>query len=313
MSIDLKQWADERGYKVAWGEIGLLAQVRADVLRRREIGQIDSEFFDERLRWVGAPEPDRSAFQSVILIAIRRPAHAIEFQFDSGVMQAIAPPTYVDYDRTLERVRQDLAQSALWGLRVEPARTSFKTLASLLGLARFGRNNLAYVDGFGSYCELVAVITDAVLPAAGAQPRDMLETILPACRKCRLCLDACPTSAIGAERVLLKAERCVTRFNEVPGAVPDGIPVTQSDCLLGCMECQTVCPYNRGKLETVVSGVSFTKEETSALLAGSDAAGDAAWRSADEKLESLELATCAEFFGRNLASLSRTIEKIGMS
>ena len=38
-----------------------------------------------------------------------------------------------------------------------------KTVAAMLGLVRYGRNNIAYADGIGSYLQLCGYITDARL------------------------------------------------------------------------------------------------------------------------------------------------------
>ncbi len=38
------------------------------------------------------------------------------------------------------------------------------------------------------------------------------------------------------------------------------------DCIIGCMKCQMVCPVNKGRLKYKNTGVSFSSEETHAIL-----------------------------------------------
>ena len=65
-----------------------------------------------------------------------------------------------------------------------------KTLAACAGLARYGRNNIAYVPGLGSYLMLAACcLSDAPPPddAPWGEPQE-----LERCERCSACLRACP-------------------------------------------------------------------------------------------------------------------------
>jgi hypothetical protein len=80
------------------------------------------------------------------------------------------------------------------------------------------------------------------------------------------------------------------------------------------MECQLVCPENKGRLKTVPSGVEFTPEETEAVIeAGqrlaasvpepdlaADAEGYPAFASALAKFERLGMSESLHVMGRNL-------------
>jgi epoxyqueuosine reductase len=195
-----------------------------------------------------------------------------------------------------EAVAEPLAAA---GRTSAPALLPVKTLATSCGLAEYGRNNITYVPGMGSFHRLVAVFTD--LPAdedTWQEPKR-----LAACDRCRACREACPTAAIGDDRFLLHAELCLTFWNEKPGDVqfPSWINPAWHNCLVGCMRCQDVCPENRAVLGNIEPTTEFSEAETELLLAGTGFANlSAATR---RKLEEHDLAAALESFPRNLNAL----------
>jgi len=116
-----------------------------------------------------------------------------------------------------------------------------KALAVGSGLAEYGRNNLAYIRGMGSFHRLYAFFTNA----EGLQAEWRFPPIMEACRGCELCSKACPTNAIPLDHFLVHAGRCLTLFNENVGSFPDWLPKEAHNALMGCMRCQWVCPTNR--------------------------------------------------------------------
>ncbi len=268
----LEEWAAARGYRLACGGVGVLDDARSDLDRRRRAGELDPEFYRKRL---GAFLYQRSAAavpdpRAVIAVALPRPAHRLVFETGSGPFETILPPTYAQYARVFEDVRRDIggAVPALAG-RLHELRAPLKAVASRLGLVEYGRNNVTYVAGWGSYFQLVGYVTDVDLGLAGwapSAPRLMAE-----CETCRTCLSACPADAIGEDRILLHAERCTTYWSEEPGAWPRDAVCTSGNNLFGCLECQTLCPANDGLLRIEPAG-AFDREETDALLAAADGA-----------------------------------------
>jgi epoxyqueuosine reductase len=200
---------------------------------------------------------------SVVVVAAPSQAFRVSFDLGDRLVETILPPTYRRYRVTFEEVRQDLWANGLAGARVEHLTGPLKAIAARLGLVRYGRNNLAYADGMGSYLQLCGFVTDVRLPAADYAARSPM--LLPECEDCEVCRLACPTGAIDATRVLLHAERCLTFANENPGEWPEWVPARAHHCLLGCLACQRGCPANP-KLATSNSGVAFSAEETRALL-----------------------------------------------
>ena len=297
----LRAWAAARGYAVAWGPLAAVAAAREEIRRRHAGGELDDGFFRSGLAALAAAEPQRAG-AAVVAVARPEPARRVGFRLPGRVVEAILPPTYVRYRETFEEVRQDLAAHALPGVRVEHLSWPHKAAAARLGLVRYGRNNLAYAGALGSWVQLCAYVTDADLGAAGAaaigEPR-----LLDECAACSACTEACPTGAIGWDRVLLRAERCLTHVNEGPGQWPDWVPERAHHCLIGCLACQRACPANP-PLPVVDSGVVFSEEETDALLAEGPPGGSAG-AGIRVKLAFLGLTSYEPaVLGRNLRALS---------
>jgi epoxyqueuosine reductase len=174
-------------------------------------------------------------------------------------------------------------------------------LAARSGLGAYGRNNVCYVEGLGSFHRPVALISDLPCPEDTWQEARMMER----CQTCQACIRACPTGAITAERFLLHAERCLTFRNEKPGSVPFPAWVDPAwhNCLVGCMICQRVCPENKEVLGWIEEGAEFSQEETALLLEGvpSDQLPDAL----TEKLAQWDLVDLLDILPRNLGAFLR--------
>ncbi len=299
----LRAWAARKGYDVAWGPGTHLRDVRAEISGRGARGDLAPDFVEKWLGWIREPVAAAPVPETVIAVAVPCPACSIRFTHRDRVLTATVPPTYVEDARDNERIRQELLEllPELNGdlVLVGPAR---KALAVRLGLTAYGLNNITYSPNLGSSILIVALATSARL-ASLPGPQAHRSEVLSECESCGLCRDACPTGAIPRDRFLLRAEGCLTCWNELPGPLPAWLPADAHNCLIGCMTCQEVCPCNEGLLKTKDSGVVFDERETAALLAGAEAAAPALHASIQTKLESIGLAGIRNVLGRNLALL----------
>jgi epoxyqueuosine reductase len=210
------------------------------------------------------------------------------------------PPTYLHWRGTDQQAEDALAEILeLEGHRVARAMLPKKLLAVRSGLAAYGKNNITYVPGMGSFHRLVVFYSDLPCQQDDWREPKMMER----CEKCIACLRHCPTGAITSERFLLHAERCITFHNEKPSDVPfpEWLDASGHNCLVGCLHCQNICPENRDFLAWVGEGAEFSSEETSLLVEGIPL--DQLPAAMVEKLEQSDLIDLLDVLPRNLKVL----------
>ena len=302
----VQAWAKTRGYRVAVGSVSLLEEVRNGLRKRQEAGEIEAGFYRDNLEIFtyldGVPLENP---RSIILVAVPAPAHVLAFMVGDKRIETILPPTYVRYRKTFAEVRDNLAAALLGSsFRVELLNAPLKALGNRLGLISYGRNNVGYIEGLGSYFQLVGLVSD--LPFKEKKiPSRPAETLLPRCGDCRICAAACPTGAIDRERILLHAGKCYTLFSESPNPIPENLEPPSPKCIIGCLRCQELCPENKGLLRHEQAAVSFDAEETEAFLGTNPAADGRALERAQAKFEELGLTEGLLVFRRNLERLLR--------
>lgn len=303
---EVRDWSEARGYCLAFGSPEALRAAEADIEARLNRGELDRRFYHRTLRWVGLGDrPDWWKSGTLVVLAVPRAAHRLTFTLPGGTFKAVVPPTYHDYRALFAAVRDDLTTGPLPGdTRLATLSSPLKNLAARLGLVAYGRNNVTYLPGRGSYHQLVGFVVDEPPRraeagiAAAAEP-----AMLPACGRCRVCARACPTGAISEDRFLLHGERCLTFLNEGPGEWPAWVPPSAHKCFIGCLACQEACPENRGRLKYVDLEPAFDEEETAVILAGGsrrEAGRRETWAAIRAKLKELGLPGDGKQISRNL-------------
>jgi epoxyqueuosine reductase len=271
-------------------------------------GRFEEEFYQECLanQFVFAPPESLPEVRSVIVVAARQPQIRFTFTWKDKLIPLIVPPTYMHGQETNRQVEKVLAQLLEpEGYRLVKAVVPQKLLAVQSGLAEYGRNNITYVAGMGSFHRLVTFYSDLPWKEDNWREPEMMER----CQRCSACIRGCPSGAITTDRFLLQGERCIVFHNERPSEVPfpGWLEAGWHNGLVGCMLCQRICPENRSYLDWIEEGATFSAEETALLLDGMPFE-----QLPDEvvkKLEASDLAALINILPRNLQVL---LEGIGV-
>ncbi len=259
---------EEHGCRGSIVSIRHLCELKEEITGRLNRGMFDEEFYKSRLVFFNFDAPETlSQARSIIVVAVPRPQAQATFTYEGEKRDLILPPTYVAYKQTTNHVADLLAEVLQKrGYTVAPTALPLKLLAVRSGLSEYGRNNITYVSGMGSFMQLVAVYSD--LPC---EEDDWQETrMMKKCERCQACRLSCPTKAISTDRFLLHAERCIAFHNEKKGDVPfpDWIDRSWHNSLYGCLFCQRACPENKPFLDWIGEREEFSQEETERLLEG---------------------------------------------
>lgn len=290
----------EKGWSARVADAARLTDLRARVATVLGSGELPETAAAHLADKVAFALPEGlAAARSVIVGAVARPLTQATLTVGGADHTVPVPPQYAGgvaaRDGLTEAAGAALAPFGHRAGRFEPP---LKTLAACAGLARYGRNNIAYVPGLGSYLMLAACATDAPPPddAAWAEPLQLAR-----CERCSACLLACPTGAIRADRFLLETDRCLTFVNEDRAPFPKWVHPAWHTCAVGCLRCQQVCPENAGVELLVEPPEMFDEEESAAILA---ATGDSGLAPATlAKLERCGLDYSPGLIARNLLAL----------
>lgn len=109
--------------------------------------------------------------------------------------------------------------------------------AARAGIGFYGKNTMLISRRHGSWVVLGTLVTDREL-----EPAERLDA---GCGSCTLCIDACPTNALG-EPGTLDATRCLSYSLQAPGPIPVDHRERLGALVYGCDICQDACPWNRG-------------------------------------------------------------------
>jgi epoxyqueuosine reductase len=221
---------EQNGYRGKIVSVEHLGNLKNDIDTLHRQGLFDAEFVAEELSGFDFTLPDGiPRAKSLIIAAAPQPQVRVTFTLEDKELPCIIPPTYrYATDRKIENLLRTHLEPA--DFHVQMTMIPRKLLAVRSGLAQYGKNNITYIEGLGSFFRLVTFVSDLPCPEDGWQELGFLND----CTSCDICTKACPGGAIGADRFLLHAERCLTFHNERPPEFPAWLNPSWHHCLVGC-------------------------------------------------------------------------------
>ena len=206
--------------------------------------------------------------RSVLVVAAFAKPMYVNFRVDGNAYRVLVPPQYYTDDLNANSlkviVQNEIIKNAASRVEDVTEKIPLKLLAARSGLGYYGRNNLIFVDGMGSYNLLYAFLTDHQLPGDGWSELQVLDR----CHRCDHCDRICPTGCITRSDFPIKVDKCTTLYNENPGAFPSWLPRGAHHALMGCLSCQSPCPVNGGIAELYGTLDDVSEEETRKILKG---------------------------------------------
>jgi epoxyqueuosine reductase len=308
MYHELQREVEKNGDRVRLLPMHRLENIRKDIIHLKTTETL-SDFIldyvtnDYDLR---VPEADFD-IRSVGIIASPCPAAAVvTFNWKGRKIPVRIPASYFDYVARPAAIKMYLQEFlSPKGYHVHSApNLPRKMLAARSGLGAYGRNNILYVEGMGSFLNLAPFFTD--IPCENDSWQDVLR--MDTCESCSICKDLCPTGAIPEDRFLLYADRCLTYFNEKTDmeSFPAWIPASAHNSMYGCMKCQEQCPLNREFIHNTCEPEEFTEEETRMIMEGRTI--ETLPEALAQRLRALEMECYLPALPRNLQVLFDTTE-----
>lgn len=290
---------EKLGCKAKIVSISHINEMRDELFALRDSNMIDKKLYQDMLSGMEFNQ-DKTLknAKSIIIIAAPQIISKANFEYKGNTYSLTLPPTYVadDIRSKVKEVMDEISNKN--GFEVHGTKLPQKQLAVKSGLARYGKNNITYIDGMGSFHVLMSFYTDLDLLTDSWQAAEIDSD----CTNCSVCLKNCPTGAISTNRFLINAEKCMTFINEYGDYdFPEWVKPEWHNSLIGCMSCQLKCPKNAAFANKSKVIVSFTEEETIMLL--DKVSLESLPEATIKKLEDIEMIQNYSFLSRNIKIL----------
>ena len=259
-------------YKYRTVSVEHLEELQEDIDKLRRAGLLsDNEVYRSYIdsKKFEIPESFPNA-KSIIILAIFSKLGLVNFHLNGKKYEVMIPPNYYDDGTTFEDFENLILEDIIKepGYKVEFTNNlHVKLLAARSGLGKYGRNNICYVNGWGSMINLFAYFTDFQFEEDHWTEIKMMDQ----CENCTTCFNNCPTKAIPAltdEYFVIDAGKCISVFNEIKGIIPNWVPTDAHNTLIGCMRCQENCPNNREVIGLIEIFEDISENETRMILNG---------------------------------------------
>jgi epoxyqueuosine reductase len=259
----LLQELEALGIKAAFASLNHLDSLKEDIDLPLLQGKIPPKIADDYLQYdFTVPE----GFHSLLIASCRIPNTSIHVETEFGMKEMILPTVYFNTPEANAFTTTMATFFEKHGIESKKVHLPLKLLAARTGLGQYGRNNISYVDDFGSYHKLTAFYTTYRIPETTWSELHFH----PYCSDCHVCEVSCPTGIISHDQFMIDTSKCLPLPNEIEGSFPDWVKPKAHNALMGCLRCQSNCPINPPMDSTTRHQADFTLDEI-AKIKGHDA------------------------------------------
>lgn len=262
----LQKNLEQGGYQARIVSAAHLEDLKREISTLFDSGIVQKSLYQEALDyWKYDYASECPGAKSIIIVAMPQPITELHLSWHGQRHEVIIPPTY-NYkmdQQVIDLIKKSLESECY---QIRRAAVPQKLLAVRSGLSEYGRNNISYIAGFGSYYRLLSFISDIPCTYDSWQETKLM----PSCDGCRACVNSCPTQAINPERFIINIDKCLTFWNESAEAIPAWIDRGAHNALVGCLRCQAVCPQNAKHEQTVMIDNPFSEEELALILSDTE-------------------------------------------
>lgn len=236
----MKKRIRERAVELGIGDVSFM-QVQplplwAGEVEKRKVMDPDTADYWESRGLVSDCTSIMKNAKTVIAAVYPYKPYKLPFSSDQGSFSA----HYAAYPRGRKAVTElgNLLKDEGYEILIDPP-VPAKEIAYRSGLGKYGKNGLIYHPSFGSFITIHILLTNAIIA-----PDDENCGEITDCGNCRLCIQACPTQAIAGNGAIL-VSKCMRYHMFSSEIIPVEVRERMKNQMLGCEDCQRVCPKNR--------------------------------------------------------------------
>lgn len=246
--LELKKYIIEKSEKIGIDIIGFCSAEPFENLKellqfRREEGH-ETEFEEKDVELRTNPIKTLPQAKSIITIGISYNCDDCllekEPRFSKGKLSKSS--WGIDYHFILREKLEELVQEIRkvkdfqYKAFVDTGPLVDREVAKRAGIGWYGKNSSIINDEFGSFIFIGYIITDLEIIADNVVNNH--------CGSCMLCIDACPTGAIGDDN-RINAKKCISYLTQTKERIPYELRDKMGVKIYGCDTCQNCCPKNK--------------------------------------------------------------------
>lgn len=150
---------EKLGCKAKIVSISHINEMRDELFALRDCNLIDKKLYEDTISWMSFdPDIALKNAKSIIVIAAPQMITKANFKYKNNTYSLTIPPTYVtnDISNKVKELMDEIVSE--YGVSFQKASLPRKQIAVKSGLAKYGKNNITYINGWEAFTHLCATI-----------------------------------------------------------------------------------------------------------------------------------------------------------